>query len=160
MLQFINQDEDSRAVEEYLFEGVSSLISGLAQTMGQQFQTPFSQLHPKMLKLAVHKKSSGYRCIGIGCYADIFKTMGVIATPFVEPVIQPALEGVRQTTDPSLRRNATFCLGTIAQFGSALPAVQNKLLEILKALHPLITSNPEVRHISVPAGPYRTSRVE
>ncbi|XP_055387843.1 uncharacterized protein LOC129616288 [Condylostylus longicornis] len=142
----VDEDEDSRAVEEYLFEGVSSLISGLAQTMGQQFQLSFSQLHPKILRLAAHKKSSGCRCIGIGCYGDIFKTMGVSATPFVEPVIQPALEGIRQSGDSSLLRNSAFCLGTICEIASALPAVRTRMLEILKALHPLIVaSNENVR---------------
>lgn len=141
------QDEDSRAVEEFFFEGLSSLISGLAQTMGPQFQTPFSQLHPKMLRLAAHKQSSGYRSIGIGCYADIFKTMGPTATPFVEAVIQPALAGVREKNDISLRRNAAFCLGTIVEFASSLPSVQSRLLEILKTLHPLITADVKVSRL-------------
>lgn len=58
------KDEESRAAEEYLFEGLASLLSGLGQTLGSQFLPSFTQLHPQILKLATHRKSKYYRCIG------------------------------------------------------------------------------------------------
>jgi len=133
----IDEDEESRAMEEYLFEGLSCLIASMASALGPQFKPLFDEMYPSILKLANHKKSASFRCIGLGCFAEVVKAMGESAGPYVDSVIKSALEGIRQSEDTHLQTNACLCMGIIFEVAPNHPSVQLVLLNVLEALNPI-----------------------
>jgi len=133
----IDEDEESRAMEECLFDGLSALIASIASCLGPQFQPLFEQMNTSILKLAKHKKSAAYRCIGLGCFAEVIKAMKSSAAPYVEALIKPALDGIRQSDDIDLRVNATLCMGIIIEVSPTNSAVQGVVMDILEALNPI-----------------------
>eukprot|EP00917_Polyrhabdina_sp_WS-2016_P024170 GHVP01052400.1.p1 GENE.GHVP01052400.1~~GHVP01052400.1.p1 ORF type:complete len:966 (+),score=175.08 GHVP01052400.1:4377-7274(+) len=136
----IDECSDSRLLEEYLYEGLTVLIAGLAMATGHQFMNFFQKIYPLIMRLSFHPISSAYRCIGIGCTAEVFSAMGSATSPFVTPeLIQVIVSGLQNEEDPELRRNASYCAGVCVQVAAQGEAVKMALPSILQGLYPLLS---------------------
>eukprot|EP00921_Rhytidocystis_pertsovi_P007714 GHVQ01012772.1.p1 GENE.GHVQ01012772.1~~GHVQ01012772.1.p1 ORF type:complete len:1081 (-),score=182.94 GHVQ01012772.1:633-3875(-) len=136
----VDEDEESRLEEEQLFEAVSVLIGGMSKALGGQFAEIYSTIHPRILSLSTHKQSSAYRCIGLGCAAAAFHSMGSSATPFVQSLIQPVLNGVNEKDDLDLKRNASYAAGVLVEVVPSL-CTTGETVQFLKAFHPVFLYN-------------------
>ncbi|PHJ20864.1 heat repeat-containing protein [Cystoisospora suis] len=171
LIQDVDEDDDSRQDEEYLFEGVSVLICGMAtaaagaaqvQARGdtapgarqpaslccnrEAFGAIYRQLHPKLLGLAMHKQSLAYAANGLGCLAEVFLAMQSDAVPYAAEaqLLQAVRKGIQQDDDEDCRRNACFCLGAIYEVASNEPSVDSKTLDFLRDLNPIFRSREDL----------------
>eukprot|EP00920_Eleutheroschizon_duboscqi_P002142 GHVT01005349.1.p1 GENE.GHVT01005349.1~~GHVT01005349.1.p1 ORF type:complete len:1036 (+),score=251.74 GHVT01005349.1:436-3543(+) len=139
----VDMDEDSRTEEEYLFEGLTQLIFGVAKVLGPQFVATYKSLHPKIMKLAAHRESLPYRCIGIGCLAEVFMAMKAGCHAFVPSVLEPLHSGILQDEDTDLRRNSLYCLGILFEVAGSVPVFKAKIVEFLRVMQPVISLHRE-----------------
>eukprot|EP00918_Siedleckia_nematoides_P015285 GHVU01033065.1.p1 GENE.GHVU01033065.1~~GHVU01033065.1.p1 ORF type:complete len:989 (-),score=246.67 GHVU01033065.1:1183-4149(-) len=117
----LEEDEDSRALEEQLFDGVATLLAGVASALGSQFHAQMESMNPHLQRLAKHKKSLVYRCIGLGAYAEVFLEMQAGAQRFVPDILEACLQEAEQNEDIGLKRNSVFCLGVIYEVSGTQP---------------------------------------
>ncbi|XP_026190762.1 importin-4 [Cyclospora cayetanensis] len=165
--QDVDEDDDSRQEEEYLFEGLVAFLAALAAAASQAtaavaatvadpaaasvaqaaaancnidtFCSAYTQLHPHILALAAHKHSKTYAAIGLGCFAEVFREMQGSAVQYAEsPAVLKAVgSGISQEEDEDCRRNACFCLSVIYEVAGSSPAVNSKSMELLQLMHPI-----------------------
>ncbi|KFG63705.1 HEAT repeat-containing protein [Toxoplasma gondii RUB] len=168
VIQDIDEDDDSRQEEEYLFEGISVLICGMAYAASagtrqalqdtaasgslaavcnrQTFAALYQKIHPHLLDLATHRQSSAYAASGLGCLAEVFLAMQEDSAAYAADAkfLQAVLKGVQQDENEDYRRNACFCLGVVYEVASAQPAVNAKTAEFLAALHSIFRSREDL----------------
>nr|CEL67374.1 TPA: importin, putative [Neospora caninum Liverpool] len=168
VIQDVDEDDDSRQEEEYLFEGISVLICGMAYAASagsrqalqgpaaagslaavcnrQTFAAVYQKIHPHLLDLATHRQSSAYAASGLGCLAEVFLAMQEDAAVYAADAkfLQAVLKGVQQDDNEDYRRNACFCLGVVYEVASAQPSVNAKTAEFLAALHSIFRSREDL----------------
>ncbi|PFH38640.1 HEAT repeat-containing protein [Besnoitia besnoiti] len=168
VIQDIDEDDDSRQEEEYLFDGISVLICGMAYAAcvgtrqaqqdpvasgslvtvcnRQAFAATYQKIHPHLLDLATHRQSSAYAASGLGCLAEVFLAMQEDAVGYAADAkfLQAVLKGVQQDENEDYRRNACFCLGVVYEVAHAQPAVNAKTPEFLAALHSIFRSREDM----------------
>jgi len=129
-----DDDEDGDHDHE-LMDAVADLVGGFAKALGPQFAQMAGDVLNVMAKYAKANRPASDRAMAIGCFAEVLEFMGPQAAAPLVPTVAPSIQAGLSDASPSVRRNAAFAAGVLAQ--TAPEQLAPHFPALLTALHPL-----------------------
>jgi len=130
-------DDDDEDVDHdhELMDAVADLVGGFAKALGPQFTQISGDVLAVMAKYAKANRPASDRAMAIGCFAEVLEFMGPEAAAPLVPTVAPSVQAGLSDASPSVRRNAAFATGVLAQ--TAPEQLAPHFPALLAALHPL-----------------------
>jgi hypothetical protein len=119
----------------FFFKKMCFQVGGFAKALGPQFAQMSGDVMDAMGKFAKANRPASDRAMAIGCFAEVLEYMGPAAAAHLVPAVAPAVQAGLRDASVSVRRNAAFATGVLAQTAPQLLAPHFPAL--LAALRPL-----------------------